>query len=364
MSRLESVNKPRFEIAKETPENNVGLVAVPLSLRKQVVEEFDQEHRWALYQEAEKKKANESSLNINAGMAEYLANAGLLFREKEFDLALEFYKSVLKIEPNNELAMKGLAECQSALGKHEEAIKVLQSLSLQSESATNYKMLGDELYMMEYFHDAIQAYHQSLNLNLVDSADLFAVYKNMGNALLRVGDDKGAEEYYNKAYTLQPDSDVLLVNFASLSVYKGDYEKALIRFREAVQINDKNDKAWVGLAMIHREYGDAELSWANLEKALDLNPRNSSAIRLVCEWALKDNEIEKAIIRITNYIETEPHDAQMIMWLSKFLYFDGRLEAALAQIEKVMQMNPDIEGAREVMRVVREEILAREAKLK
>ena len=166
MTRLESEKNQRFEIVKETHEITTGLRSAPLSLRKHMVEEFDREHRWALAQETERKRNENLGNSSITGLAEYLANAGLLFREKEYELAQEFYKSVLKLDSSNELALRGQAECASALGQHQEAIRLLHNLTIRSASASNFKMLGDELYSMEYFQDAIQAYMQSLNLNL------------------------------------------------------------------------------------------------------------------------------------------------------------------------------------------------------
>ena len=56
------------------------------------------------------------------------------------------------------------------------------------------------------------------------------------------------KKYYNKAYTLDPDSDVLLVNFGSLALFAvGNSTRHSRVFREAVTINDQNDKGWVGL---------------------------------------------------------------------------------------------------------------------
>jgi tetratricopeptide (TPR) repeat protein len=362
MSRLESeINKPRFEIAKE---ENVTqpLTAVPLSLRRQTVEQFDRE--FVLSDAQERERAAVTERNRNPELAEYLANAQLLFRENEFALAQDIFQAVLKIESGNELAIRGAAECAGRLHQHEEAVQILKQLVSRHKNPQNYKLLGDELYHLEYNEDALHAYLLAARGGLVDGEELFSIFKNIGNIQLRLGDTNAAEEYYNKAYTIHPDSDLLLVNFGSLALYKGEYDKALARFREAVTINDKNDKAWVGLAMIHREYGDSELSWANLEKALDINPLNESAVKLVADWAMKDNEIEKAVVRLQAYLAKNSHDALVTMWLAKFLYFYGRLEQAQIEIENALRMEPDLNGAMDVLTVIRTEIQERGARIK
>jgi tetratricopeptide (TPR) repeat protein len=291
-----------------------------------------------------------------------LANAQLLINEKEYQLAKNLYRSILRLDPTHELAIRGIAECASRLHQHPEAIQILKQLIERHETAGNLKSLADQYYTLEYLEDARHFYQRAITAGLLDPIELFDVYKNLGNVQLKLGDIISAEENYNKAYTIQPDSDALLVNFGSLSIYRGEYDKALARFREAVRLNDRNDKAWVGLAMIHREYGDCELAWANVEKALDIMPSQESAIKLVCDWAMKDNEIEKAILRLEAYLKVNDQDAMMSMWFAKFLYFTGRLDQAQVEIEKALYLDPHLVDGLEVAEVIRAEIDERETR--
>jgi tetratricopeptide (TPR) repeat protein len=170
-------------------------------------------------------------------MAEVLANAKSLFDKKEFQLAQNLYRTVLKANPKNELAVRGAAECAKAFHKHEEALVLLKNLVEHNKSSDNYRLLGDQLYAMAYLEDAVEAYMRALQDFEMEPQSLFNIFKNMGNIFLRLGDADGAEEFYNKAYTIDPDSDTLFVNYGSLYVYRGDYNKALTRFREAIQLN-------------------------------------------------------------------------------------------------------------------------------
>lgn len=360
MPRPDLDPQKKFEISEEKNTVGPGLMAIPLTLRKQALQQFDFEFR------LEEKKANEQRFEFeskkNPELVEAFINAKNLLLKGEAQLAYGLYSSILKTDSQNELAVRGLAESAKALFRHDEALSILKILIEQHKTSENYKLLADQLYAMSYFEDAIEFYMRSLQAQDLDPQNLFNVYKNIGNIFLRLSDPDSAEEFYNKAYTLDPESDVLFVNYGSLYVYKGDYNKALERFREAVQLNDKNDKAWVGLAMIHREYGDLELSWANVEKALDLEPANESAIKLVADWAMKDNEIEKAIARLGCYLKFNNQDAVITMWFAKFLYFSERLEEAKIKIEHALKLNPNLDGASDVFSVIQAEISDRKVK--
>ena len=364
MTRPESDLAPRnfsFEVVDESSDlSRPSLLARPINFRKQALAEFDAEFVM------EQKKRNDSRFELGRSssteMSEAIVNARALMRESEYRLAHDLFRAILKVDNKNEIAIRGVAECARQMGQHDEAIQVLKQLVSSNESAANCLLLADEFYGLEYNEDALAMYLKVLMANGDDEKTLFHVYKNMGNVQLRLGDAAAAEESYNKAYTIDPDSDALLTNFGSLELYRGDSDRALARFREAVSLNDRNDKAWVGLAMIHRKYGDVELSWANLEKALDINSTNESAIHLLCEWAMKDMEVERAIRYLDPFLQRHPDHALVSMWYAKFLYFSGRLETALVEIEKTLYLEPMLDGAADVLNVIQDELATRGAK--
>ncbi len=349
-----------FDVVDESSDlSRPSLLARPLNLRKQALAEFDAE--FILEQKNKNDSRFELSRSSGADISEAIVNARALMREHEYRLAHDLFRAILKIDSKSEVAIRGVAECARQLGRHDEAIQVLKQLVSSHLSAANCLLLADEYYALEYNEDALAMYLKVLTANVEEEKTLFHVFKNMGNVQLRLGDVAGAEESYNKAYTIDPDSDALLTNFGSLELYRGDSNRALDRFREAVSINDRNDKAWVGLAMIHRKYGDVELAWANLEKALDINSDNESAIRLLCEWAMKDMEVERAIRYLDRFLQNRPDHAMVSMWYAKFLYFSGRLDAALVEIEKTLYLEPMLEGATDVLNVIQDEIASRRA---
>ena len=137
---------------------------------------------------------------------------------------------------------------------------------------------------------AQDAYLKALALAREGDQFLFETYKNLGNIFVRAGDFDAAEENYNRAYTLNPRSDALIVNYGILEIQRDNMQLAIERFREAVCLNRFNDKAWVGLALVHRKLGDHELAWANLVHAIDLNGDNQTARHLADQWARADGQ--------------------------------------------------------------------------
>ena len=355
MSRLESYEiNELFKInPTQEPQSNSGIVVD----RKKMIEEFDSEMA------STSTEVHVSSKPIPKDLAEFLINANLLLKSGEHTLALNLFRATLMRDPDNTVALRGMGEALSQLQRHSEALPYFRAIVKNEGTASSWVRLGDEAYNAQDFEEAYTSYVVAVEMGLADGPELFSAYKNLGNILVIRGDTAAAEKMYQKAYTLNPDSDVLIVNLGSLEIQKGDLNKAVHMFRRAVELNDSNDKAWVGLGLIHREFSDVELSWANIEKALDIDPKNESAIRLVAEWAQKDNENEKAISRIEKYLQHNEQDAQLTLWLAKFYYFAGQLNSAEVEINKALDLNPRLEGALEVYQAIREEKHSRESRV-
>jgi len=224
--------------------------------------------------------------------------------------------------------------------------------------------VADEQLLQGHFEQAQRLYLAALREPHLEGEVLFNVFKNLGNIALQMADKDGAAEFYHKAYTLNPDSDVLMVNLGSLAIQCGQLDMAVRRFRRAVELNLRNDKAWTGLAVVHREFGDSELAWANIESALDANPGNSTAIRLAAEWGHKENELERSVRLLQAYLRVNDKDALMHFMLAKFFYFYVRLEESAYHARKAIELDPSIESGREFLNIIQEEIGARAARLK
>ena len=271
----------------------------------------------------------------------YLENAQILMKHREYSLAMNLLRQASNLDSKNPTTLQLLAACLEKRGNNKEALiarKVLTQIHYGFDSLYRY---ATALYKEGSDQDALEKYFEALAVLKEENVHLFEIYKNMGNIFVRQGDYDGAEEYYNKAYTLDSESDVLLVNFGTLEVQRNDFEKALYCFRRAVEINSQNDKAWVGLAMVHNQLGDSDLAWANIETAIDINPKNRTAVHLAANWGMRDRKMQKAIEALQNYLANVEEDEDMSLVLINMFCSIGQIEQALLEIERVLLFNPD-----------------------
>lgn len=313
---------------------------------RQAIQGFDTEtSRDKLSQAPVKHEALSESEAGSHSRAEFLQNAKVLVKNGEYEMAKNILIHVLRSNPDDDLATLWLARCYKGVNEWSECIncfhvvwKVNPSLDLTIEYA-------DVLYDSGDSEKALSMYQYALTDIEQEGKELLHVLKNMGNIYVRLSDFDAAEEYYNKAYTLDPDSDVLLVNFGTLELQRQNYGLAIDRFRRAVEMNRENDKAWVGLALVHRSFGDFELSEANLERALDINPYNVTGLRLYADWSIQRSRPQAVVTRIDQYLAKYSDDPEVLLLSVKMEFIIGRIPIAqlrLKQVEKLTGRTSEI----------------------
>ncbi len=296
---------------------------------------------------------NKSRARIKESDATLMENARTLMAHKEFQLAISLLRSVLSRSPYFAPAIRRMGVCHRELGRMDHALKCFQVLVKAEPKSENMILLADALYIMERDQEAMKTYQTSLMDVNIPVTELFNVYKNLGNIFVRSRDFETAEEYYNKAFSINSQSDILLVNYGTLEIQRESLEKALGYFREAIQINGENDKAWVGLSLVHRHMGDFELSHANIERALDINSKNRTALKLLIEWGVCDFKFAQVIERLQEYLSLESEDTEMSFTLAKIFAHLNRLDDAQIEMQRVLALDSEIPGAQQLAKAIR-----------
>jgi tetratricopeptide (TPR) repeat protein len=341
LHRLETFNENSGDLSTGPEIQGMVETATPPVYfdREAALREFDRETELSQLKD---KKENVLKENVSdEKVALLLANARVLMKHEEFPLALNLLRTATNHYSKNTIVLNLLAECLERTQRLNEALKVrtasaqiLCNFDQVQRVATLYYKLGKD-------EDALSQYFEALALLTEENEALFECYKNMGNIFVRQGDFESAEDYYNKAYTLNPSSDILLVNFGTLEVQRQDFDKSLYCFRQAVEINPKNDKAWVGLAMVHAQFGDHQLAWANLETAVDINPANRTAVLLLANWGLRDHRKDQSIEVLQEYLSNVEFDEDLSLVLINLYCSNSQIVEAKLECERVLLWNPE-----------------------
>lgn len=308
---------------------------------QQALSDFDQE-----------SQTTRKNITLEPRVAAFIKNARVLMRHKEYPLAMNLLRQASNLDSRNPVTLDLLANCLETSSRVQEALIARKTLAEVDYGFTSLQKYATSLYKLGRDQEALDKYYEALSVLKEEDEHLFEVYKNMGNIFVRQGDFDAAEEYYNKAYTMNSQSDILLVNFGTLEVQRNDYDKSLYCFRKAVEVNPSNDKAWVGLAMVHNQFGDSDLAWANLESALDINSQNRTAVHLAANWGLRDGRIQKAIEALQSYLASVEEDEDMSLVLINLFCSAGQLDQALLEMERVLLWNPNHQEVRNLKKKI------------
>jgi len=281
-------------------------------------------------------------------LAFLLANAEVLIRHREIDAARNLIYRALAQNSKHPMALKLAARLLNPERDGAKLVQIQRTICTVEYCFETVSELAHLLYREGQDADALDQYYECLSLVFDASSDLFEVFKNMGNILTKMGDFDGAEEHYNKAFTVNAESDVLLVNLGTLSLQRQDFNQALTRFRSAVQINSRNDKGWVGLALVHQSMGDLELALGNLDTALDINPANRTATQLFASWAIRDGKVNLAIERIKDYLALVDVDVDLSILLIQLFCQMYQLDLASLELERVLLWEPEHQQLQQV----------------
>lgn len=258
--------------------------------------------------------------------------------EPKFDL--EDLYLILQLDPNDSLIAMKLANQLRELGRYDEAHKILRSVVKIDSRFETITALAQVEYHLELLDDAFEHLQEAVLIAPEDSPLLFDTFKTLGNIFVRRSDFDSAEDSYNKAHRLNPNSDVLYVNIGTLAIQRAAWDEAIEKFRHALQINLTNDKAWVGLALCHRVKGDFELSWGNIEAALEYNPLNETALGLALDWSTHNGREFRALDLIRNFLVEGGWNERLSLAFAWLSFRHGERAQARLELERLLAVNP------------------------
>ena len=261
---------------------------------------------------------------------------------------------ILQVEPNDSYIALELAKRLRTAGRLDESLKILKGVLKIDYRFETLLALGYVEYQLDMIEESFVHLTSATLIAPEHSPEFFELFKTMGNIFVRNGDFDSAEDSYNKAYRLSPESDVLSVNFGTLAIQRQNWEEATMRFRRALEINNANDRAWVGLGICHRLKGDHELAWGNVEAALEYNPLNEVALGLALDWGAQDGREFRALELIRNFLVEGGWNEKLslaFVWLS---WRRGDKQIAHLELERLLAVNPINETAINLVQEMRE----------
>lgn len=267
-----------------------------------------------------------------------LFHKGLILQSsKRLDEAISVFKLLLDSptyakEANEEIGNIYLikSDYKLSLGYYRRAIE------FNPMDEDNWYAAGLCYYYMERFYKAIDCFNNCIAL---DKRYTLA-YQYLGNSYISLGRLKQALNFYFQSKAYDWGNPTVSVNIATVYGELGDYESAILYFKEALKFDKKYIPAYIGLGICYKNLGKTQIAKRWLEKALEISPKSADVWNEKAKLHAELLEISQAIFSFEKSIKFSSFFPPFVYEYSQFLIKIGALRRAKNELERLLEINP------------------------
>lgn len=303
--------------------------------------------------------------------------ASALMGQNEPDQALPLWEKLAALQPDSAEAELQLGAVLLATGNKEEGVARIENALAKDQGLSLARILLVRHYVdernLEKAMQAAQAYRAS-------EPDSPAPLNLIGDLLQRMGDEKQAIEFYNKALALAPGDRPANFTLAALAAKDKQYGKARDYYLDVLAHHENDLDALLRLIAIDIAENDESQMVSHLNQAISAHPRavrprvilahyhllkgeegkvaplmvelnrrdkeNSAVLEVMAQAQLRQKEYREAEFNLKKLIERRPDDAQLRYLMARTQAGLGDAEAMQRELRKVVALSPEHVEAR------------------
>lgn len=264
----------------------------------------------------ERKDFDNALKNINKAIEldasntnNHLLQGNIYFLMHKYNTAMEAYKRVIDIEPENASALYNTALCLSSKG---DIISASDYLLLAAKADKSGKIA-------------------------------YLAYSELGNYALNDNDLKNAATYLKKAISLNPNDATDHYNLAIIYLKQGYKPEALKEFSIAEKLGNENIEILESLGLAYHNLNDYNKSLNIYDKILKINSKNINALSQIGDLYFKKGDILEALKAYKKITELRPaseHARIAYLNIGNILDDAARYEESIEAYEKALSINP------------------------
>ena len=200
--------------------------------------------------------------------------AAARFRDGRYEAALQHYRHLIAIAPNDSEAHVNIGATLMRLKRTEEAMQSYRrALAIDPEQRQGLTQLGYAYFQLGDDERALEAYRRLADL----APDDAATHVNIAVTLARMRRMREAEASFQRALELDPTQTEALRQFAALCFNDGRYRQAVSLYRRVVALRPDNAQDHADLGAALAQVGKLSEAMQSFERALELDPRLETA---------------------------------------------------------------------------------------
>jgi superkiller protein 3 len=291
--------------------------------------------------------------------------------EGRLEDALGWQERLVELEPDDREALLSLGALQLVAGCAAEAVAPFQrALLVEPECLEEAVCPSGPIENEQQLAEAIERVRRSLE----SYPGLSELHVQLGDLLVKAGEDEEALRHYRTATELAPGFFEAAVKLGAQHLRQGRYLEAAHTFHRAAGLNDRLVLAFVGLGLAQQACGREHESAATFDLACGLEP--NSAL-LLCEGTRLmmragcgqsggaarsfstarraadspgdgggDEPLLEALRRCQMALEQRPHEAELWWRCGVLLRQVGKIEQAISAMRRAVAIYPPYRDGR------------------
>ena len=283
------------------------------------------------------KKGAELPGALPESARQLLAAAQARIGEGRPDLAANFARQALQIEPGHPDATYLLGVCLLGARQFAEAASVLgTACAQQPRFALAQVNLGSALEALGRLDEAAVAYRRSTALD----PSLAGAHYNLGGVLQDMGQNDEAAAAYRRALTLRPDIAEAHFNLAGILHRQGRLGEAESAYRETLNLKPDLPQALTNLGTVLVELGRFEEAIGLHRRAIEVAARFAGAHANLGNALREAGQHEPAVAAYRQALALDPQSAETYTNMGGSLRALGEAEAAIAAHRQAIALRP------------------------
>ncbi|MFZ2958499.1 MAG: tetratricopeptide repeat protein [Candidatus Ozemobacteraceae bacterium] len=228
------------------------------------------------------------------------------------------------------------------MGNFPKAASLLDAMiSADSKNSKALHFRGVVESQQGHFAEAIPFYQKALAIK----SDLFDTLFLLGDAQLKSGKAKDAEETFGKAVKLKQDV-FALINLAEAKKKNGKSKEALEMYKQVLKIDGNSIEAKINLAESILDEGKTEEAANLVNEALSSDARNPMAHYVKGRIMMKSDLFDDALTEFKAAVAGSPDNEFFQLALAKALVTAGKIAEAMDAANQALRRDPENTEAR------------------
>jgi tetratricopeptide (TPR) repeat protein len=251
--------------------------------------------------------------------------------------AIEYYESILEIDPSNEIAWSFLLLAHSQLADFEKVLELSEMyIDSYPESTGVYTMRVVAGYMLDQPSVVEDALTGAMNAQGEDAYNMFYIASAF-STLQRFSE---AEALLIEASQLIPDDETIQLSLVYIYTAQKKFDAALASVEDLRAITGETADVNLALAGVYIEQGNLEAAEIALADAMELEPDNWEVCNDLSYLFIQQERYEEAVIEAAEALRLNPYSAPANKNLALAAYELGDLETAMQAALESLRLNP------------------------